>query len=903
MPTYLSTRAVPKTRRGIALLAFVPALVVLLVLMMAFVGVTVDASRWTERRIDLMSVRTGADTATRLAVESTWTDFEQSTGGGASDLNDVRAFLDGLGVPNQGNVAVPGDIELRNRLGLTTNIDCELELDGTVIESVRARRIDELRATRLEFSTTAVAQEGTAAFAAANTRHTVQDVFVIEAPPFEGLDFVLLANNINCIMCHTTIDNVERVYNQDASRRGTFPRVKTASIEAFHFRSNPESTIAGTLYLGGAALDDHGAPITDWSSLSLDGFSFDVNGRLNENGAGALTQINLSAGDPLNPQPLQSLYLDYFAHESDTARYQVDGPMPDSFPLPFPDDGGYDPVSFAPTPGGAQNRVVDDNEFLSSIHDATGRVSGGNIAVIPLGTQIDTTAELTALRTGTDSVDRVAAGNVYMHGTFDNPIRLDGTSVISGDLVLSGYVVGTGSLRVRGNIYVAGDLQYRDATGPGGRFYGRSESGESNLLTLTAGQNIVIGDMYHARWGSGSPANGLESGSWNFTMDEIAIFNRMEWMKTQPTLPGQGFQQQTGVQTVQNELFETVQVQVDQPVYGWVGTGTYTTEPTYAWQGTGVFQTVPIYETQQTGTQQVPIYQTVHHPADPPEPYGSPWTEQVVVGYTTEPVFTQVQIGTQSIEIFDWVQTGTHSVEVMNWVQTGTQSVTQSVTQPFSPPQYETVQTPIYEWVTPQYPNPHYQGPTYIPRYYSFREGAPVPIFNKGGYFDPDSEIWHAPEHPGSWDPSLLTFADPNDSSDPLLFNGSGQPKAVVSALAPSAGWLSDELLQTIVNDNFAGRDPAEPVAVDAWLYSSNSVFGVIPPRNSPGVSGRMRVNGAVIAADIGLLAPNGLELNFDRRGRSEIDVRSSQRLAIRRRLWAPGNNQRHGAVSATLVK
>ncbi|MEL7240296.1 MAG: hypothetical protein AAGK78_15670, partial [Planctomycetota bacterium] len=37
--------------------------------------------------------------------------------------------------------------------------------------------------------------------------------------------------------------------------------------------------------------------------------------------------------------------------------------LPDRFPLPFLDDGGFDPTSGAITTGGAGNRRIDDNEF------------------------------------------------------------------------------------------------------------------------------------------------------------------------------------------------------------------------------------------------------------------------------------------------------------------------------------------------------------------------------------------------------------------------------------------------------------------------------------------------------------------------------------------------------------
>jgi len=878
-------------------------MVVLMVLLVAFVGATVDSSRWTERRVDLFSVRAGAETATRLAVESIWTQFEGESGGGSVQLPDLREFLDGIGIPNQGPVPGLDDIEVLPRLDLAQDNQGQFVIGGTVVESVRVRRIDDLRSTRLEFLTTAIAQRGAGRADDLSTRHTVQDIFVVEPPAFEGLGFVLLANNINCIMCHTTIDDVERVYNVDTSLRGTFERVRTGSIETFHLRSNPESSIAGTLYLGEGAIDNDGRPITDWSSYSMEGETFDGDGHLVENAIGELVSTRLVPADRDDPTPLANLYPKYLDHEGDPTRWQVDGAMPTEFPQPFTDDGGVDPVTMVATPEGAGNRIVDDNEFAVALGLARGAARGGNIAVVPHETRVDSAAALASLRSGADSIDSVADGNVYMHGTASNPIRIQGTLAIDGDLVLSGVVEGIANLKVKGNVYVTGDLAYNDAENAGQRTFGRAEGGAKNLLTIAAGKNIVIGDLYNPRAGSGAPANGIAGGSWNFAMDEVAIFNRMEWIKTQPTLPGEPIREMVREDTITVELLESVRVTADKPVFGWRGTGVFAVRPIFGWRGTGTFTTRPIFERQVTGSREVPVYTTIHHPADPPEPYGSPWSEVVQTGTRTESVYSNVQIGTEDIEVLEYVQVGSENVETREWVQTGTRAVTRTVSRSFDPPRFEINVQPVYEWITPQLANGHYKGPDFVPRYYNLAEGVPVPIFNKVGHLNPDTGFWEAPERPESWDTSTVTFAEPGDTSDPNLFHPDGTPKAVVSSLSPTGGWLDIDLLRTLAAEDLAGRDPDEPVGIDAWLYSSNSVFGIVPKRGVPGVNGTMRINGAVIAADVGLLAPGGMEINFDRRGRRLLDVRSNTRLAIRRQLWAPGSTDRRSDVLTTLTE
>ena len=71
------------------------------------------------------------------------------------------------------------------------------------------------------------------------------------------------------------------------------------------------------------------------------------------------------------------------------------------------------------------------------------------------------------------------------------------------------------------------------------------------------------------------------------------------------------------------------------------------------------------------------------------------------------------------------------------------------------------------EWVRTQptlpgksgsFTNPLYDA-SYVPRYYTMSTTDQVGIFNKGGgYFD-SRGTWRGPEHPDSWNTSLMTFA------------------------------------------------------------------------------------------------------------------------------------------------
>ena len=120
------------------------------------------------------------------------------------------------------------------------------------------------------------------------------------------------------------------------------------------------------------------------------------------------------------------------------------------------------------------------------------------------------------------------------------------------------------------------------------------------------------------------------------------------------------------------------------------------------------------------------------------------------------------------------------------------------------------------------------------------------------------------------------------------LYNADGSPKAVVSTLTADSGWLSNEMLKQLMQGEMASRDASKAFEVDATIYSNNSVFGIFPARDAPGSDGRLRVNGSLVAADIGLLSPTSLQLNYDGRGGSLLDIRADSEVQIRRQARVP---------------
>jgi hypothetical protein len=793
----------PTPRGGSALLFGAIICLVVSMAVVTFLGTALRGERWTEQQALERRLELAADSGINLAMATLWSEFQAEYQGRRRAHWDFKAFLDGEEIGDQSLAANPVRIDMRKRAPLPGRGEKQPRLAGVDFERLELTRFDLPTGVRLEFS--AATSAGLDLENARRIERGLSKAFTIEAEPWDGLDYALLANNINCLMCHTQVDNAQRFYALDPADGG-YQRVKVGSLESLQLRESPESWIAGTLYLAGLGLDEGGHPINNWSNLEFKSRAFGTNGEISLDHWGAMQPMDLDPGDPSSPLAMQNLYLNY---NQDPER-QVDGYLPESFPSPFPDDGGFDPTTGQPVDADRGNRRLDASEFEAIASLASGSLSGGSIGVATPGERIDSAEGLAALRAGgTSGLGAVTEGNVVLHGTADNPIRLDGEIAIQGDLIISGYVVGEGALRVSGNVYIPSDIQYLDDhSADGDRVYGTSPDGETNSLAIASGGNISVGDIFRPEWGAGAPITGEAWGGYNFIIDELANFNRMEWMRTQPTLPGVTKRVQVGSQEVQEER--------------------------YNWESYQVQELEPIMEYQ----------------------------------------------GGQNM--------GEYGNQGGSWVQVGTRPVTRTRRRKVGAPWYETVVKPIYQNVTPQHTNPHYRGPDYVARYYNFTAGSTVPIFNKNGHFDATTSTWISADRAADWGTRDLTHADPDNPKDPILYPASG-PDPVVSTLTASGGWLSDKLLQGLLSSEQAARD-GSTFMIDATLYSNNSIFGIVPSMGAPGLNGRLQINGSVVAADVGLLAPSGVQLNFDDRSRQRLDITADTEVTIRQQVRLPGN-------------
>ena len=774
-------------RRGTALVSTLVVVSSLALFGMALLTTTLGGARALNHQTDEFQLTSTVDSVALLSMEDLWAAYIADEGGASGSIYSMRAYLDANGIPDAGPGGPPKADEGLDFLPTAALPEVDdtggkrATFNGVFVDSINVLRRDIGDSTQLYVTVTASTRRGHELTNPVINR-AVQQVYTVEPEDFEGFDYAILANNVNCIFCHSQIDTVEHYFNDDPAAYGSFERAKVGTLESLMIRHNMDGNttalndydcdayVAGTVAVRGSATDHDGDPITDWSSVSFKAYGFDASGKMEEDAWGGYTSTPFVPGSqPL--QPFENLYLDYPTEYAD----MVDGKLPTSFPAPIPDNGGYSELLAGPDPAAIDNKVIDDIEFNTLSGGADGAITAGVLTYVPEGYIIgDATTYSQALFVGnTPSIQQNVDGNVVLSGTESNPITIDGTVTIDGDAIINGFIKGEGTLVVRGNVYIPTDLEYLDGseympgdtpgspTGP--RTFGIAQDGTKNALGLAAGGAVMIGDYTKpAGWFGPSKYSYISGDSnsyWNFTLGEISLFNRAEWTKTQPLLPAPG--------EISN---------------------------------------------------------------DP-----STWSVN----------------------------------------------------------------------------NPLYEGTDYIPRYYAYHEDDSVPIYNKGNlYFDPLTETWRGDsEVPTTWDMSKLNLADPTDPSDPYLYNLASGQDAVRQLISPTDGWITDWMYKLSIEYFEDNRPYGEPMGLDGLLYTNNAIFTLVH-RWSP-MQGSMHMNGAMVAADLGVLVPGywnwagmgtdsnlpgspfkiGLQLNYDARVKSMLNVSNPNQVQIKRTLWNPTAN------------
>jgi hypothetical protein len=401
-----------------------------------------------------------ADAGLEFAVAKVWDQYLQNLGKDLPVLGGFKGYLDKV-VGKLTKDLLDGEIKLAS---------------GAVIKAVEVERVDSAESTVLKVTSIAEAN--------GRERRAVQ-LFTIGGQAFEAFDYALMANNMECVMCHTVVDSVERLNNKDSKNFGSFDRVKIGVLEKMNIETvSARSRIAGSIHSRGQVNVVKSNIFSNLlSSLTVTAFkanSIDSSGKILQDSKGGLSEeyFDFAGVDGLGlPEKNASFYKDYPTTQAE----MTDGVLPTSIPAVIKDGNG--------------NRVVDDEEWKEHKGASKGgSISGGLAYGVPKGKAYDQAA----LPKGSNEAIKYLStgnydGNVVLVGTDADPIEIEGDVFVDGDVVITGKVKGTGKIQARRNIYFVGDTTNADATD-----YGAAKDGTQNLVGYAAGGNIVVGDFITA---------------------------------------------------------------------------------------------------------------------------------------------------------------------------------------------------------------------------------------------------------------------------------------------------------------------------------------------------------------------------------------------------------------------
>jgi hypothetical protein len=332
-------------------------------------------------------------------------------------------------------------------------------------------------------------------------------IFEVGGKPYAGFGYGLLTSNVECMMCHVNFNNAALQFNKNPANYGTIPNVKVGITNQFVARSDATALLGGQIFTRGPVMDENGNSLTTLPS-GITTLEMNNNLDIYQSSTGATTTLGGLTAAPGGSSPPPNYYF-YENYPTDPSQ-QTAGQLPTSFPSPF---NGSDYASWASSAATGTLSGGMINQFTGTTYGSTSLPTTGN------------TASVSGYTTGTTAN--------FLVGTQANPIVINGTVGLSGDVVISGYIKGSGEIAAQGNLYVMGDLVYADGTdGSGNRTFGTAADGTTNAVAFTAGGNILVQNFVES--GSGGTM-GPSSGT--LLNNEIGTYNRTQYQYTQPTLP------------------------------------------------------------------------------------------------------------------------------------------------------------------------------------------------------------------------------------------------------------------------------------------------------------------------------------------------------------------------------
>ena len=221
-------------RRGTALVSTLVVVSSLALFGMALMTTTLSGARTLNHQTDEFQLTSTVDSVALLSMEDLWAGYVEDEGGAPGSIYSFRSYLDAQGITDAGPGGSPGAEDGADFLpaaGLPEVEDDDLmraTFNGVFVDAIQVLRRDVGDATRLYVTVSASTRRGRELTNPIINR-AVQQVYTIEPEDFEGFDYAILANNVNCIFCHSQIDTVEHYFNDDPLAQGTFDRAAALS--------------------------------------------------------------------------------------------------------------------------------------------------------------------------------------------------------------------------------------------------------------------------------------------------------------------------------------------------------------------------------------------------------------------------------------------------------------------------------------------------------------------------------------------------------------------------------------------------------------------------------------------------------------------------------------------------
>lgn len=517
-------------QRGMALLFVMVAIIVILGALGLIMTQVQGAKRETDHAYAHVVAEEAALAGIDMAVTRLWSDYIVSNGNTTGNWASYRFFLNNvLEIPKNEDLnfngaqdpdetgdgdgvfdTYPSGYDQRGWPLLEEPLELADPDTGRVVsilDSVHVARYDEVSRSVITVTATGSAM--------GKTKTAVQ-VLHIGGRPTPHTQFAILANNISCILCHAEFLSLPMQLNSDPALYGSFDRIKIAALESMLVRKTEAySNVAGTVYTRGQVYDESNKLYT---ASGLAGSTFKAynfrndNGKIIQNASGSMSKVNLSNAT-VNPNGDLNQFANLYLNYPEDPLLQTDGALPGTFPAPFPDENG--------------DRYVNDEEFECIVNTANGRLdfefgpdapSGGTVVAgvafgVPKGSAYTSTGLPSTSNEALDSLSETGAyqGNLILVGTDDDPIIIDKTVAVDGDLLIKGPVKGYGQILVRGNAYIMGDVTYKDAPGA----FGQDDDGNENAFALVAGGSIMMGDYLTVRGVNHSARNNEQYPQWS----------------------------------------------------------------------------------------------------------------------------------------------------------------------------------------------------------------------------------------------------------------------------------------------------------------------------------------------------------------------------------------------------